>query len=232
MILACLVALAASVGYAVAGPALARDLTPAIAVRLLAVASVVVAASSMVVLWVVALIWVGQLSLVANYYDWSAETLRSTDPLPIIVGVASALLVAALVPYLLTFALRRGRALWSAHQACRRSGSGGLLVVNSERAAAFATPAAGGRIVVTTGLLKALSANERRALLAHEASHLSHGHVWWVLAADLAAAANPLLRRAARHVNHTVERWADEDAAREVGDRQVVARALARAALH
>jgi hypothetical protein len=29
-----------------------------------------------------------------------------------------------------------------------------------------------------------------------------------------------------------VERWADEDAARQVGDRHVVARALARAALH
>jgi Zn-dependent protease with chaperone function len=232
MIVACLVALAASVAYAVAGPALARDLTPAVAVRLLVVASVVVAASSLVVLWVVALIWVGQLPLVADYYDWSAEILRSTDPLPILTGVISALLVAVIVPYLLIVALRRFRALWSAHRACRRRGKGGLVVVNTERAGAFATPAAGGRIVVTTGLMKALTADERRALLAHEASHLSHGHVWWVLAADLAAAANPLLRRAARHVNHTVERWADEDAANQVGDRQLVARALARAALH
>jgi Zn-dependent protease with chaperone function len=231
---ACLVALAASVGYAAAGPALARDLTPAVAVRLLVVASVVVAASSLVVLFVVALIWVGQLPVVANYYDWSAETLRSTDPLPVVVGVVSALLVVAIVPYLVTVALRRTRALWTARRACRRRGRDRrrLVVVESDRAAAFATPVGGGRIVVTTGLLRVLSADERRALLAHEASHLSHGHVWWVLAADLAAAANPLLRRAAHHVNHTVERWADEDAAREVGDRQVVARALARAALH
>jgi Zn-dependent protease with chaperone function len=232
MTVACLVALAASIGYAAAGPALARDLTPAVAVRLLVVASVVVAASSLVVLFVVALIWVGQLPVVANYYDWSAETLRSTDPLPIVVGVVSALLVAAILPCLATVALRRTRALWTARRACRRRARGGLVVVDTDRATAFATPVGGGRIVVTTGLLRVLSADERRALLAHEASHLSHGHVWWVLAADLAAAANPLLRRAARHVNHTVERWADEDAAREVGDRQVVARALARAALH
>src|SRR5262245_41051452 len=119
MIVALLVAIAASLGYALAGPALARDLSPAVGVRLLVVASLVVAASSLVVLWVVALIWVGQLPLVANYYDWSAETLRSTDPLPIIVGVVSALLVAAIVPYLLIVAIRRSRALWAAHRACR-----------------------------------------------------------------------------------------------------------------
>jgi hypothetical protein len=52
-----------------------------------------------------------------------------------------------------------------------------------------------------------------------------------VLAAELAAAVNPLLRPTARTVRHGVERWADEDAVDEVSDRRLVARTLARTAL-
>ncbi|MBE1610051.1 hypothetical protein [Actinopolymorpha pittospori] len=48
---------------------------------------------------------------------------------------------------------------------------------------------------------------------------------------DATAAANPLLATTARVVRLTTERWADEDAAAELGDRPLVARALARAAL-
>jgi hypothetical protein len=52
-----------------------------------------------------------------------------------------------------------------------------------------------------------------------------------MLAADVAAAANPLLGPTARTVAHTVERWADEDAAIAVADRTLAARTLARTAL-
>ncbi len=96
---------------------------------------------------------------------------------------------------------------------------------------AFTTPQPAGRIVVTTGLLHALSGDERRVVLAHETSHLLHRHAWWLLAADLAAAANPLLRPTARAAARCVERWADEDAATTIGDRRIAARALARTAL-
>jgi beta-lactamase regulating signal transducer with metallopeptidase domain len=85
--------------------------------------------------------------------------------------------------------------------------------------------------VVTTGLLCALSTTQRRAVLEHERSHVRHRHAWWLLAADLAAAANPLLRATARTVAHTVERWADEDAADVLADRRLVAGADGRAAL-
>jgi beta-lactamase regulating signal transducer with metallopeptidase domain len=51
------------------------------------------------------------------------------------------------------------------------------------------------------------------------------------LAAELAAAINPMLRPTTATIAHAVERWADEDAARAVGDRRLVARTLARAAL-
>jgi Zn-dependent protease with chaperone function len=104
-------------------------------------------------------------------------------------------------------------------------------VVDDQRPDAFTTPQPAGRIVVTPGLLHALTDQERRVVLAHEASHLLHRHAWWLLAADLAAAANPLLRPTARAAARCVERWADEDAATTTGDRRAAARALARTAL-
>ena len=106
-----------------------------------------------------------------------------------------------------------------------------LVVVDSDAADAFTTPQRHGRIVVTTGLLRALGPAERRVVLAHEASHLEHRHPWWLLAAELAAVFNPLLGPTARAVAHTVERWADEDAAHAVADRRLAARTLARTAL-
>jgi len=134
-------------------------------------------------------------------------------------------------------ALRRaalgGRDLVLAAIACRRLGPavGGLVVVDDDEPDAYTLPGLGGRVVVSTAMLRALPAAERRVLLAHEAAHLARRHHLWVQAAELAAAANPLLRPAARAVRAGVERDADEVAAAEVGDRALAARALARAGL-
>jgi Zn-dependent protease with chaperone function len=106
-----------------------------------------------------------------------------------------------------------------------------VLLVDDDRADAFTTAGPRAVIVVTTGLMDRLSEPERQALLAHEQSHRRHGHVWWLVAMDLAVAANPLLARTGKAVTHAVERWADEDAAEQVADRRLVARTLARAAL-
>ncbi len=80
-------------------------------------------------------------------------------------------------------------------------------------------------------MLRALPGPEREALLAHERAHLRHQHHLFLLALRLAASACPLLRPLAGEGAFTVERWADEHAAAVVGDRALVARALARAAL-
>jgi hypothetical protein len=45
------------------------------------------------------------------------------------------------------------------------------------------------------------------------------------------ASAIPFLRPVANQLGHVIERWADEEAALAVGDRQLVATAIARAAL-
>jgi beta-lactamase regulating signal transducer with metallopeptidase domain len=117
------------------------------------------------------------------------------------------------------------------HRICRDlTAVGGLVVLDDARPDAFTTPQPAGRIIVTRGLLYALGQQERRVLLAHETSHLAHRHAWWNLAADLAAAMNPLLRPTARAVTTAVERWADEDAARAIGNRRLVAVTLVRVA--
>jgi Zn-dependent protease with chaperone function len=85
--------------------------------------------------------------------------------------------------------------------------------------------------VVTTALLAGLRPAERRALFAHERAHLAARHHRFLLIARLAADANPFLRPLRTAVSYTTERWADEEAARTVGDRRTVARAIGRAAL-
>jgi Zn-dependent protease with chaperone function len=106
-----------------------------------------------------------------------------------------------------------------------------LIVAASPEPQAFAIPGRPGRILVTSGMLSALEPAERRVLLAHERAHLTHRHALLVTAATLAAAANPLLRPVRSTIAFLVERWADEQAADAVGDRETTARALARAAL-
>ena len=87
------------------------------------------------------------------------------------------------------------------------------------------------RIVVSGRLLQALDEPGRAALVAHERAHLAGRHHLFTTVAHLAAAANPVLVPLARTVDYTVERWADEQAAVQAGNRALAARAIARAAL-
>ena len=75
-------------------------------------------------------------------------------------------------------------------------------------------------------MLRALDSRERRVLIAHERSHLRRGHHRYIRLTELAVAAVPVLAPLKARVRFAVERWADEDAAVEVGDRRSVARAI------
>jgi len=229
---AVIIAVAASLVIAASGPVMGRRLPPAVGARLLVAAAVLVAGCSVFVLGVMAFTWIGQLPPIAAVGEWSITDLRSADPIPTEIAAGSAVLLLLAAGWWLIVVARRCRALLAAHRSCRHlTAAGTLVVVDDQRPDAFTTPQPAGRIVVTTGLLQALADQERRVVLAHEASHLLHRHAWWLLAADLAAAANPLLRPTARAAGRCVERWADEDAAAVVGDRRAAARALARTAL-
>jgi hypothetical protein len=107
----------------------------------------------------------------------------------------------------------------------------GVVVADWAEPLAVAVPGRPGQVLVTTGMLRLLGAAESRAVLAHERSHLAHRHHVATALAGAAAAVNPLLRPVRETVGYLVERWADEDAAAAAGDRELVARAVARAAL-
>ncbi len=108
----------------------------------------------------------------------------------------------------------------------------GLRVVDDDRPDAYAVGGTAGHIVVTTGMLDLLGPTERTVLLAHERSHLRHRHHRYLTIARVVAAAAPPLGFLTRRLCLAIERWADEDAAREAGgDRRLVARTILRAAL-
>ncbi|WP_316527058.1 M56 family metallopeptidase [Kitasatospora brasiliensis] len=109
-----------------------------------------------------------------------------------------------------------------------------LTVLDDECADAFALPGRlgePGRIVVTSGMLRALDGPERAALLAHERAHLTARHHVFLALAEHAADIHPALRPLRAPLGYHLERWADEVAAARVGDRAVTARAVGRAAL-
>jgi Zn-dependent protease with chaperone function len=222
----------AIVVFAVAAPRLGRRLPPALAARLLVPASLLMAASTVFVLGALAFTWLGQLPVISAIGSWSGSQLDASDPVPDPVAAVSLALLGVVTVRAALRVVRTGRSLVSLHRMHRDLRPvDSLIVIDSTRPDAFATPAPGGRIVITSALLRALTPRERRVVLAHERSHLAHRHVFWTLAADLAAAVNPLLRSTATTVGHVMERWADEDAADLLGDRQLVARVIAKAAL-
>jgi hypothetical protein len=124
--------------------------------------------------------------------------------------------------------------------ACRRRwraavapwhGAAPVQVIPGESTEAFAVPGRPGAVVVGQGLLDVLEPGERRVVLAHERAHLTHRHHRYVQAADITAAAFPFLSPIASQVRYATERWADEVAARTVGDRRLVACTIIKAAL-
>ncbi|MEU6384143.1 M48 family metalloprotease [Streptomyces bauhiniae] len=114
------------------------------------------------------------------------------------------------------------------------TGDGDLLVIPAADVDAFALPGyrgRTGRIVMTSGTLRTLKASEREVLLAHERAHLADRHHLLSALADLATVVHPALRGLRAPLAFHLERWADEVAARAVGDRRETAAAIARAAL-
>ncbi|WP_018332539.1 M56 family metallopeptidase [Actinomycetospora chiangmaiensis] len=212
--------------------ALAHRLPPRLATWLLTAAAVVLAGCSTAALALLAATAALRIPLLADLARYSLTVVSRDDPASIWVAVAAGALLTAAGAALGRVATRRARALAATHRHTRAlPGHEELVVVPDPAPEAYAAPGRPGRIVVSTAMLEALSPAEQRALIAHERSHLAHHHIRFLTAVHLAAALNPTLRPVARAVGYTVERWADEDAARAVGDRPVVAHAIGRAAL-
>jgi Zn-dependent protease with chaperone function len=108
-------------------------------------------------------------------------------------------------------------------------------ILAADRPVAYALGGHAARVVVSRGLLALLNQQERNAVVAHEHAHVRLRHHRLLCFAQVAAAAlgkaAPAARRARASLERELEAIADEAAARTVGDRRVVARALAKAAL-
>lgn len=129
-------------------------------------------------------------------------------------------------------ALRQLRQYRTAHAQLRNAPhAGDLSVLDSPEPDAYALPGSPGRIVVTSGMLRTLDGPEREALLAHERAHLAGRHHYFLAAGDLATRCHPAMSGLRDAIGLAVERVADEAAATAVGDRNLTARAIGRAAL-
>jgi Zn-dependent protease with chaperone function len=229
MALAIVIAFAFTGAFGLIGPAVARRMPPSAGAWLLTIGGLLGAVSTLVALALLGLTVVGQTPEAAEYGHWSQTAFRQGDPIALPVGLAGIAVLLLLVAHGTVVALRRLDALRAAYGICAElPAHGGLVVVPDESLDAYALPGRPGRIVVTSGMLHALDAEERRALLEHERSHLRHAHHWHVAAAGVLAALNPLLWRLPAATGYTTERWADEDAARVVA-RPKAASALSRA---
>jgi Zn-dependent protease with chaperone function len=230
-----LVPFACSLLLALTATALSRRLSPAVAAPLLTLTALATSLATGIVLSLAGFTVLARLPLIAALGGWPDDRLRAWRQLPTGWGVTAAVLAGVLLASALVYLARVGWDLSQATRACRQlpRATDQLMITPEEHPTAFTLPLPlrGGAIVVSTGMLRLLPADERRALLAHESAHLRRYHTGYVLVASLAAAANPLLRPVARQVRLAVELWADQLAAREVGDGLVVARALARASL-
>lgn len=211
---------------------LAERLPPGAATWLLSLSALLLAAASSAVLGMLALTAVVRVPVVEVLGKMSGQVISRDDPASVPVALAAGALLAAAAAATSRALCRRAAALLAADRQARQlPGAGQVVVTDDDAADAYTLPGLPCRIVITVGMLRALSGSERQVLLAHERAHAAGLHYLFGTAVRLAAAANPLLRPAATAVCYTMERWADEHAAVVAGDRQLAARAIARAAI-
>ncbi|MFF8935601.1 M56 family metallopeptidase [Streptomyces paradoxus] len=221
-----------------------QHLHPRTATRLLTALAVVLALCSTVCLALVMVVGTAQLPGNPLPDGWSDPEVRAAVPYDEVVGKAAIPALCAVVVACVRTARRHGRVRRQAHRALAGPRETEVAVLPDAVPYAYALPPGGrrgggvsragagrGRIVVTTALLDRLRPAERRALFAHERAHLAARHDRFLLAVQLAARANPFLRPLRTAVAYTAERWADEEAARVIGSRRTVARAIGTAAL-
>ena len=217
---------------ALAARPLADRLPPAAATWLLAASALALALASSAVLGMLALSALVRLPVIAALWHLSRPVIASGDAVSLPVAIVAGGLLALAAVAACRAVWRRVRAIAAAHRhASSLPGAGQVVVTEDTAADAYTVPGWPCRIVITQGMLRALSAGERGVLLAHERSHAQSSHYLFTSVARLAAAANPLLRPVAAQAGYTVERWADERAAIQAGDRSLAASAIARAAL-
>jgi Zn-dependent protease with chaperone function len=177
-------------------------------------------------LWATATVAFGYLAaqpVTENLFGWCSDLTHRHEHVPAVAGVAAASVLGIMAAGVVR-SVRRYRRL-------RTEGGQPLEVVTSAEPIAVTLPGRRPRVLISTGLLACLDPQQRAVVYAHELAHARLRHHRFLLAGDLVVSAIPLLRPLAGRLSHAIERWADEEAATVVGDRRLVATAIARAAL-
>ena len=147
-------------------------------------------------------------------------------------GLSLVLVITVRMGYQLIKAARETRGHRHAHQRTLalvgRSGPDGMTLLEHAAPAAYCLPGRHGRVVLTTGALNALSADQLRAVLAHERAHLRNRHHWIVGIFGAIATAFPPIRafgHAHAEIARLIELAADDAAVARTG-RFILAEAL------
>ncbi|MFE0187199.1 M56 family metallopeptidase [Streptomyces sp. NPDC059008] len=218
-----------------------QHLHPRVTTRLLTLLATVLGVCSTLCLALLMVVGTAQLPGNPLPDGWSDPEVRAAVPYAEVAGAAAIPLLAGALT-VCGAALRRHRRIRArTHRALDVLPAGAdPAVLPDDDPYAYAVPgtpgrpgrpARPGRIAVSRGMLRSLDGDERRALFAHERAHLRCHHHRYLLAVRLAGCVNPLLLPLRSAVAFATERWADEEAARVVGDRRLTARAVGRAAL-
>lgn len=200
-----------------------RSLPPVLAARAVAVTVVVVAGAAVPTLWIVGLGYFTHAPFLGSGLRWCIDVFGAHDRISAWIGLPSLLLAA-------TGTLRAARVV-RAHRRLRHDHQGFVEIACHEQPFAFTLPGRGGHVVLSSGLVELLDDDERKVVLAHERAHAKHRHDRYLLVAQLAAATIPMLRPLTSRLQFSLERWADEAAVEECGDRRFVARTLGKVAL-
>ena len=201
-----------------------RRLPPMLAARAVTVTVGVVAAAAVPTMWILSLGYLAHVPWLGRGFAWCAEAFGVHERIPMWVGLPAMGGVAL-------GAIRVAKVIRTYRQ-LRHDRPGSVEIAVHENAFAFTLPGRGGRVVLSSGLVELLDDQEQAVVLAHEHAHARHRHDRYLLIAQCAAATVPFLRSLTSRLQFSLERWADESAVAECGDRGLVARTLGKVALH
>ena len=199
-----------------------RRVPPVVAARTTTAVLVLVAAVAVPTVWLAGLSFLTHAPVIGRWLDACVDSLGAHHQVAPWIGVP-AVALAAIGTWRAVGVVRTYRGL--------RHTDGGVHVVDHPEAFAFTTPGRHGRIIVSSTLDAHLTAQELAVVLAHERAHARHRHDLYLLAAQISAALLMPLHPLVNRLRYSIERWADEDAVVECGDRRLVARTLGRVAL-
>lgn len=197
---------------------------PAVAVPVLAAIAAMTALTGLVLITSIAAGFLARFGVVSTL-------IAACPAIPVHHGVGYVLGVPAVVA-LVVVAVRMKRIVAELRRAIHATQGQRLCIRTTQKPLAFAVPGSPGCVVVSTGMMNLLEPRERQVLFAHERAHLSQNHHRYLLVGALSQSVVPALAPLLAQLRLATERCADEAAATAMGgDRDVVATAIARAAL-